>query len=134
VPEDVHYYRDFPTVALNGCPQNCATKVAELFGIPAVRSVNLYEAFPEYPCETRSLTPDLTAQEAEIARRWAEQLLPELQQLLAQLHWQPRSHTTHGMANDPSGIERYLHIAPHRRATRYRKNSGAPLKHWKIQR
>jgi uncharacterized metal-binding protein len=108
VPEDVHYYRDFPTVALNGCPQNCATKVAELFGIPAVRSVNLYEAFPEYPCETRSLTPDLTAQEAEIARRWAEQLLPELQQLLAQLHWQPRPHTTHGMANDPSGIERYF--------------------------
>jgi hypothetical protein len=31
-----------------------------------------------------------------------------LQQLLAQLHWQPRPHTTHGMANDPSGIERYF--------------------------
>lgn len=108
VPEDVHYYVDFPTVALNGCPQNCATKVAELFGIPAVRSVNLYEAFPDYPCEERSLTPDLTAQEAEVARRWAERLLPELRQLLGQLRWQPRSHTTHGMVNDPAGIERYF--------------------------
>ncbi|MCS7166860.1 MAG: putative zinc-binding protein [Gemmatales bacterium] len=108
VPEDVHYYRDFPTVALNGCPQNCATKIAELFGIPAVRSVNLYEAFPEYPCETRVLEPDLTPQESELARRWAEQLLPELQELLQQTRWQPRAHCTHGMVNDPVGIERFF--------------------------
>ncbi|MCS7159120.1 MAG: putative zinc-binding protein, partial [Gemmatales bacterium] len=112
VPEDVHYYRDFPTVALNGCPQNCATKIAELFGIPAVRSVNLYQAFPEYSCETRSLEPDLTPQESELARRWAEQLLPELRELLVNTRWQPRSHCTHGMVNDPSGIERFFGYQP----------------------
>jgi uncharacterized metal-binding protein len=112
VPEDVHYYQDFPTVALNGCPQNCATKIAELFGIPAVRSVNLYEAFPDYPCEARSLEPDLTPEESEIARRWAEQLLPELRQLLATIRWQPRAHNTHGMVNDPAGIERFFAYQP----------------------
>lgn len=108
VPEDVHYYRDFPTVALNGCPQNCATKVAELFGIPAVRSFNLYDAFPEYPCELRSLEPDLTPQESEVARQWAEKLLPELRELLATTRWQPRQHITHGIVNDPAGIERFF--------------------------
>jgi uncharacterized metal-binding protein len=55
VAEDVHYYQDFPTVALNGCGMNCATKVAEFYGIPAVRSIQLAEEFPYYEGVQRSL-------------------------------------------------------------------------------
>jgi uncharacterized metal-binding protein len=105
VAEDVHYYQDFPTVALNGCSMNCATKVAELYGIPAVRSIQLVEEFPDYPGEKISLDQDLTPAEAEIARQWAERMYPEMRKLLETSPWQPRQMDTHGVVNDPKGIE-----------------------------
>ena len=105
VAEDVHYYQDFPTVALNGCGMNCATKVAEFYGIPAVRSVNLAEAFPDYPGEHISLHEDLTPEEAAVAREWAERLFPEMKALLENTTWTPRQMDSHGIVNDPKGIE-----------------------------
>lgn len=108
VAEDVHYYQDFPTVALNGCGMNCATKVAEMYGIPAVKTVNLHEDFAEYPGEEKSLGQDLTEAEARIAKEWAEQLLPEVKQLLETTAWAPRQMETHGVVNDPKGIEEYF--------------------------
>jgi uncharacterized metal-binding protein len=105
VGEDVHYYQDFPTVALNGCGMNCATKVAELYGIPAVRSIQLAEEFPEYPGDKISLDQDLTAEEAEIARQWAERMLPDIKALADTTTWQPRQMNPHGIVNDPKGIE-----------------------------
>jgi uncharacterized metal-binding protein len=105
VAEDVHYYQDFPTVALNGCGMNCATKVAEMFGIPAVRTINLAEEFPEFPGDKISLDQDLTPEETEIARQWAERMFPEMKKLLETTVWQPRQMNTLGMVNDPKGIE-----------------------------
>jgi uncharacterized metal-binding protein len=105
VAEDVHYYQDFPTVALNGCSMNCATKVAEMYGIPAVKTVNLYEEFPEYAGAEKSLGQDLTAEESALARRWAEKLLPDMKLLLETTSWAPRTMDNHGIVNDPKGIE-----------------------------
>jgi uncharacterized metal-binding protein len=105
VAEDVHYYQDFPTVALNGCGMNCATKVAELYGIPAVRSIQLAEEFPQYDGEQRSLGEELTPEESALARQWAERMYPEMKELLESTHWQPKAMDTHGMVNDPKGIE-----------------------------
>jgi uncharacterized metal-binding protein len=105
VSEDVHYYQDFPTVALNGCGMNCATKVAELFGIPAVKSIQLAEEFPDYPGEKISLNEDLTPEEAAVARAWAERMFPEMKQLLESSTWLPTRMETHGIVNDPKGIE-----------------------------
>jgi uncharacterized metal-binding protein len=105
VAEDVHYYQDFPTVALNGCGMNCASKVAEMYGIPAVRTINLAEEFPEFPGEKISLDQDLTPEEAEIARQWAERMFPEMKELLDTSAWQPQQMNSLGMVNDPKGIE-----------------------------
>jgi len=108
VAEDVHYYQDFPTVALNGCSMNCASKVAEMYGIPAVKTFNLYEDAPSYPCEQQSLGQDLTAEEAALAEAWAERLLPEMKRLLETTAWAPRQMETFGVVNDPKGIEEYF--------------------------
>ncbi len=105
VAEDVHYYQDFPTVALNGCGMNCATKVAELYGIPAVRSINIAEIAPEYPGEQLSIGEDLTPEEAAVARQWAEKIYPEMKALQESSNWAPRNMNTHGVVNDPKGIE-----------------------------
>lgn len=105
VPEDVHYYQDFPTVALNGCGMNCATKVAELYGIPAVRSLDLKEFAPDYDCEQRSLSEDLTEEEARLAKAWAERFYPEMKALLESARWTPKKMETFGVVNDPKGIE-----------------------------
>ncbi len=108
VAEDVHYYEDFPTVALNGCGMNCASKVAEMYGIPAVRTINLAEEFPDYPCGEKSLHQDLTPDEAAVARAWAERMLPEMKQLLESSTWTSRKMETHGVVNDPKGIEAFF--------------------------
>ncbi len=105
VTEDVHYYQDFPTVALNGCGMNCATKVAEFYGIPAVRSIQLAEEFPEYAGDQLSIGEDLTPDEARIAKEWAERMFPEMKSILETTAWAPRQMDTHGIVNDPKGIE-----------------------------
>jgi len=107
VQEDVDMLEQYPTIAINGCGKNCASIAAEHYGIPAAAAVNLHEVDASYPCEEKSLTPDLTDNEAAAALKLADAVSVEMEKLIGkEIEWQPGKINLHGLVHEASTINK----------------------------
>jgi len=105
VQEDIDMVERFPTLAVNGCGLNCASKAAEHFGVAAVRSVNLQDVSPEYDGAGYCLEADLTQNEIDQADKLAAVVATEVEALLAaETTWNPPKVDLHGLVVEPAKI------------------------------
>jgi len=105
VQEDIDMVERFPTVAVNGCGLNCATKAAEHFGVAAVKSVNLQDVSPAYDGAAYCLEADLSAGEIAQADTLAAAVSREVEELLTnELNWSPKKVDLHGLVVEPAKI------------------------------
>lgn len=105
VQEDIDMVERFPTLAVNGCSLNCATKAAEHFGVAAVKSVNLQDISPAYDGAAYCLEADLSAAEISQADTLAEAVSREVENLLTnELNWSPKKVDLHGLVVEPAKI------------------------------
>lgn len=105
VQEDIDMVERFPTLAVNGCGLNCASKAAEHFGVAAVRSVNLQDVSPEYDGAAYCLEADLTEREIDQANKLAVAVAAEVDALLSsELNWRAPKVDLHGLVVEPAKI------------------------------
>jgi len=83
VQEDVDMLEQFPTVAINGCGAQCATKIAGKYGVKPAVSVDLNETVPGFDGGHECALPDLTDEESKAAVYLADAVEPAISDLLA---------------------------------------------------
>jgi uncharacterized metal-binding protein len=105
VQEDIDMVERFPTVAVNGCGLNCATKAASHYGRPAVSSINLYDVSPNFDGEAHCLEVDLTSTELEQSQLLSDAVAADVERLLgSEIGWQPGPVDLHGLVAEPAKI------------------------------